>query len=489
MRAVLAIVLLLPLALGASGLTQERGFPHERHDRLFPTCEGCHRGLASEVPAPLYPEATSCANCHNGVDAERVTWEPRPRPGGFLRFSHQEHARQVEEPARRCTSCHSGEGEERMRVRRAAPDGCLSCHSHRASAHLGDDNRCAACHVPIAAAPELPLARIAAFPKPPSHERARFVTDHAAKTPLARESCATCHSRESCARCHVNAATLPATASLASDGRFAALARGKEPAYPKPDDHRKPEFPSGHGIAVSPERCGTCHSQQSCAQCHLSPGQSDVLDRIPKSDRGTAPGVQLVNPARARGAYPSVRTAPPMEPRNQRAYYVRVHDPAFATEHRGAIGTGALTCSNCHTASFCSDCHAGEGRRRFHRANFAQAHADAAFSRESDCAACHSNEAFCRECHRSAGLTAKGRLDVAFHTAQPLWLLQHGRAARQGIESCAACHAQRDCMACHSTTGWGISPHGRNFDAAREARRAPTSCLLCHLQVPGRSPP
>jgi hypothetical protein len=167
---------------------------------------------------------------------------------------------------------------------------------------------------------------------------------------------------------------------------------------------------------------------------------------------------------------------------------VRVHDPAFGKQHGVAVGAAALNCSNCHAERFCKDCHAAEGRRRFHEINFASAHAAAAYGREDDCRACHNNEAFCRECHRSLGLGSKGRLDVAFHSAQPLWLLQHGRAARQGIENCAACHAQKDCLTCHATTGWGINPHGRNFDAAREARRAPVSCLLCHLQVPGRSP-
>jgi hypothetical protein len=148
-----------------------------------------------------------------------------------------------------------------------------------------------------------------------------------------------------------------------------------------------------------------------------------------------------------------------------------------------------MTCSGCHAQTFCADCHAGENKRRFHPANFAMRHSADAYGRETNCASCHNTEAFCRDCHREGGLASRGRLDVAFHTAQPLWLLQHGRAARQGLESCASCHEQRDCMACHSTTGWGVNPHGRDFNADRMAKKAGVSCGFCHLTPPTRRNP
>jgi hypothetical protein len=165
---------------------------------------------------------------------------------------------------------------------------------------------------------------------------------------------------------------------------------------------------------------------------------------------------------------------------------VRVHDAGFRTGHRTAAATAALSCAGCHEQRFCSDCHAGEGSRRFHPANFVQRHAADSYGRETQCSSCHNTELFCRSCHRATGLASNGRLDVAFHDAQPQWLLQHGRAARQGLQSCATCHAQRDCLACHSTTGWGVNPHGPGFQAGRLANRNATQCLFCHLQVPGR---
>jgi hypothetical protein len=84
-----------------------------------------------------------------------------------------------------------------MQVTRAAPESCQGCHTHRATAHLADDNRCAVCHVPLTAAPAISAERVAALPQPPSHERGDFVSTHEPVTDLASASCAVCHARES----------------------------------------------------------------------------------------------------------------------------------------------------------------------------------------------------------------------------------------------------------------------------------------------------
>jgi hypothetical protein len=224
------------------------------------------------------------------------------------------------------------------------------------------------------------------------------------------------------------------------------------------------------------------------------------MRRIPEPEEGGAAGVRLM--------LDRVRVRPPDEfllyttysigtggaltgqvdtiLRSDAPRPVRVHEPDFRRSHRSQGATRALDCSGCHARRFCADCHAGEGERRYHPANFTVRHAASGYAREIECATCHNTEAFCRSCHQENGLASRGRLDVAFHTAQPQWLLQHGRAARQGLQNCASCHVQRDCMTCHSTTGWGVNPHGPGFDASRMASRAPASCLACHLGVPGR---
>ncbi|HUH12594.1 MAG TPA: hypothetical protein VMK65_05770, partial [Longimicrobiales bacterium] len=108
-----------------------------------------------------------------------------------------------------------------------------------------------------------------------------------------------------------------------------------------------------------------------------------------------------------------------------------------------------------------------------------------------ECSNCHDTQAFCRACHTQAGMTSTGRLGSGFHDAEPLWLLRHGQGARQGLESCASCHAQRDCMQCHSELGaFRISPHGKDFDPERFRGRNQQICFACHITDPfGRRTP
>lgn len=463
-------------------------FPHDKHAKLFPLCESCHSGIASGNAASAFPPDASCGSCHNGSDAKPVEWRRPERGAGLLRYSHVEHASKVDSAGRECASCHGAAGAPRMAVRRATPERCLTCHTHRASAHLADDNRCGSCHVALTAARGLSRERVAALPKPPSHERANFVSAHAPSTPTAALSCATCHARQSCARCHVNAASQPIIAALAPDERVAAVIAGRAAVYPTPSDHQSNGFAWEHGGLAREQgaRCATCHTRPSCNACHTGSGWSDVLRQMPNVERGAAPGVRLQH-RRTSAQRVAFRQEPgETQPAQSVVHTVTVHEAGFLLAHKAQAATAALDCAGCHTQRFCSDCHTGEASssRRFHAANFAQSHAASAFSREAECAACHNAEAFCRSCHMQSGLASRGRLDVAYHTAQPQWLLQHGRAARQGLQNCTSCHVQRDCLTCHSTTGWGINPHGRDFDASSEAKRAPRTCLVCHVEVP-----
>jgi hypothetical protein len=292
----------------------------------------------------------------------------------------------------------------------------------------------------------------------------------------------------------VNASSVTAISALGRDARVARLVAGRVPRYAVPADHETATFRWTHGDAArsSVLRCGSCHAQPSCQACH-SGAVNDVIRQMPVVERGGARGVELIarpqrrrlDPPRAHEQLAQVPdTTPSAAPR-----IVRVHDIGFRANHRIAASSNTMSCASCHARRFCTDCHAGQGSRRFHPVNFTQRHAADGYRRESECASCHNAEAFCRECHRQSGLASGGRLDVAFHTAQPQWLLQHGRAARQGLANCTTCHVQRDCLTCHSTVGWGVNPHGPGFDASRLAKAAPATCLRCHVRVPGTTPP
>jgi hypothetical protein len=484
------VAIMLALALPVTGAWGQRApaspFPHEKHERLFPLCESCHAGIVTGDARTSMPPEASCRECHNGTDARAVTWRRPQQVVDLLRYSHPEHARQVDSTGRACATCHNAANTTRMQVSRAAPAQCLTCHTHRASEHLGDDNRCATCHVSLTQATGLTTEAVAALPKPPSHGRPDFASAHAPITPVSSASCATCHARESCSRCHVNSSSQPLIAALGRDHRVARLMAGKSASYPVPADHHSDTFTRDHGARAreNSARCATCHARPSCTTCHVGGATNPVIASMPLVERGGAPGVSLrLIPMRRRAI--SLTNPPATDTIAQSPRAVRVHEAGFRLNHT-AEASSSMSCAGCHEQQFCSSCHAGESTRRFHAANFVQRHAADSWGRETQCSSCHNTELFCRSCHRESGLASRGRLDVAFHNAQPQWLLQHGRAARQGLQSCATCHAQRDCLTCHSTIGWGVNPHGAGFKAGRMADRNATQCLLCHLRVPGR---
>jgi predicted CXXCH cytochrome family protein len=89
-----------------------------------------------------------------------------------------------------------------------------------------------------------------------------------------------------------------------------------------------------------------------------------------------------------------------------------------------------------------------------------------------------------------SGLTARqNRLGGrGYHDAFPSFGLGHGQAARQSLESCASCHAERDCTSCHSAVagGFRFSPHGPGFNADRLRKKNPGLCVACHgRDIPG----
>jgi len=472
MRVLVRVLLVLLLVLAMPALLQAQGagspFPHARHAKLFPLCASCHAGIMTADAARTFPPVALCASCHNGTVQPRVQWAaPASRGAGLLVFSHQQHGATTKGVT--CESCHEiSDTQAWMSVARAAPERCMSCHTQGKSAHLADGTVCSTCHRPLVAAVGLSDAHIAALPQPPSHARADFVSTHGGSARAPTANCATCHARESCQRCHVDGTREPAIRALASDARVARLVSGRAGVYPMPADHRAAQWAALHGPAARADatRCATCHARASCESCHTGEGARDVLRRMPDAREATSAGV------------------PPRQAVAQRS--VRVHGAGFARTHGAQAASGAAQCASCHAQRFCTDCHAGERvTHRYHAANFVSTHAPQAYSRETECSSCHSAEAFCRDCHRQTGLaTTSGARSALFHNAQPLWLLQHGRAARQDLKSCTTCHQQTYCMQCHSDLGSHTNPHGPEFDAARMSARNPRLCLYCHLTNP-----
>lgn len=472
---------LLGLAFGlAAGLAAQQApgdsaFDHALHAKLFPTCTGCHAG-AARADAPLFPSAAVCATCHDGTTKPRVTFVPPPAArASNLRFSHADHRTEVDrlhpDSARgiACVACHTPDGTPWMTaVRDPLPERCFNCHGIQGAHLSAPDTACSRCHVPLPEATRLAATDVAKFPEPPSHRQPGFLgagghgRAATSAAPVAA-SCATCHARDFCLECHVNAPETPAIQALAPDPRAAAI----HVSLREPDTHHADDFLSTHGRASRAQgaTCSTCHTRESCLTCHAATPQ--VAATLAAAGPGRSAGARV---SRIRPAW---------------------HGKDFARTHAPSATTAAQTCASCHTRADCLSCHRPDASSasRYHPAGFLTSHPEAAYARESSCTACHNQGAFCASCHKNAGVVARtGTMRPGFHDGSPFFIAGHGAAARQSLETCTSCHAERDCLTCHSAlSGRKFDPHGPGFDPNRLRQKNPEVCTACHgLAIPSR---
>lgn len=471
-RPLLALLLASVLAgagARAAARTPQDRFDHLRHQRLFPTCDGCHRVEADRVTSP---GPATCGECHDGETARGVDWTPGPRRATNLDFNHADvfqAIRATRDTTLACRACHVPQGGTRMDVRRAVVESCLDCHAPGRD-HFTEAT-CTECHVPIARAPRFTVSQIRGLPEPRDHAEPDFLLAHgaAARTDVAR--CETCHARELCSSCHVDAESVESIQAMASDPRVAEAVAGRAPGYPTPASHRDLRWLETHGAAAAnPAQCATCHTRTSCRTCHADDAPPAVEALPPAPAR----------PAQERGPGVALERRAPAS-----------HTPTFLENHRSVAASATAQCQACHARTQCTGCHTASealvrpgdrGGARYHPANFLQQHSAAAFGAQSECATCHNLAAFCRSCHLDQGFRTQNRFDTGFHNRKPNWIFGHGQAARQGLETCATCHAQRDCLSCHSAVGGRrINPHGPDFDPERVGSKTPGLCLTCHF--------
>ena len=478
---VLALAAVLALAVTAPGQERTPRFPHDRHGTVLPVCTTCHAGVLDST-ATIWPDPARCASCHDGSVEARVAWRPptTARPSN-LRFTHVAHRRAValQSPAdsglvRNCAACHVAEGAPRMAVRRAEVANCISCHGLPAPHVDNSPTECARCHVRLTDASSLTTSAIAQFPRPSSHDADDFaIGGHGALVrppggggrhgpppgdPTVPASCATCHSRDLCLACHVNAPEVAPIGALELDPRVPPYTKGP----PTPSGHGEPDFLRAHGRQVrrGDASCASCHTRESCTTCHQA---SPPATPFAMADAG---------PGRALGAH--VTRRPPTS-----------HTPEFREGHAALANARPTSCESCHLRATCLTCHRPDvaQARGYHPTAYLTRHPSDAYARSANCTDCHNPAQFCQSCHQQAGLVASGRLGrLGYHDAFRGFSLGHGQAARQSLETCAGCHAERDCTACHSSVGggYGFSPHGPGFNPERALRKNPSVCIACH---------
>ncbi len=169
-------------------------------------------------------------------------------------------------------------------------------------------------------------------------------------------------------------------------------------------------------------------------------------------------------------------------------------------EHRALAGKAGTNCIECHSQSFCNDCHTGGGvdaalrtpnfKRNYmpknHRSDFISIHPIKAKDNQQSCIRCH-NQKFCSDCHARF---PKGSLRIKSHNpagpnnqiyAASNWSIDHSTEARRNLQSCQTCHPSGDvCIKCHSSGK--TRPHPRNWKAGNfKDRTNGKVCVKCHL--------
>lgn len=246
---------------------------------------------------------------------------------------------------------------------------------------------------------------------------------------------------------------------------------------PMPANHQADDFWLTHGEGGKADAavCAVCHARDYCSRCHVNADAVPVIQALP-----TDPQVAEYVAGREWPAPPT-------------------HTPFYLEGHKALAAGATENCQVCHVVEQqCQTCHLGSKtlERRssatdvdlYHPFNFMQQHSASAWNQEMECATCHNPEVFCRDCHLNLGYASGAfRTTSGFHNESVRFRFGHGQAARQGLEACVTCHAQQDCLQCHSAiSGRRINPHGPGFDGQKLQSKNERLCLLCHFTLPGQ---
>jgi hypothetical protein len=319
-----------------------------------------------------------------------------------------------------CDGCHDGVDQARVDWRpEPRPVGLLDfthpAHADEVAGHGDPPLECAACHV-AEAGPRMAIV------------------------PLAPERCLDCHDGQAseahldavtdCANCH-----RPLARAATGEALLATV--------PLPADHDAPDFLSAHEpVDVGDlNRCATCHVQERCASCHVDPGL-DAIQRVP----GAPAGWRL----------PEMPARYPVPASHEAALFERLH---------GHPPPAAADCSTCHTRDDCAACHLSP----------LPASALALPRRPGGSAGTTPRERQERQQVRAPGVGLEERLPGSHQS--PFFVAAHATVAAAAPESCASCHTQSYCAACHDAPR-APGYHPANF-ATRHAAAVGSQAMEC----------
>lgn len=444
-----------------------------------------------------------CATCHDPlarashVTASDIANFPKPPWHDSANFILS-HGTMATASVATCSVCH-------------ARQSCTRCHLNAARVEpiqsLSPDPRIA----------QLERGRAGEWPEPPNHRGGDWVLTHGQTARASLSTCANCHAASSCATCHrgPRATFLSQIPRITEGGPTGVRIEAVPPGH-------GPGFAVQHGAAAASGAitCSACHTNAQCTACHrggvpTSPalkapgtggsgggsdgiGPTSFLPRGAGQHRAEAPwssqGDDHGRPAAQDVVlFASLRSTVESRAADVRSSRAPVEPASLApdtTPPAADTAGGATKAAPAAKATWKQSAgpEASPPPRTggFHPPDYVLRHGADAFARRVQCSECHSAQAFCLACHEKMGVARGGPSGTsAFHDAEPDWLIVHGRAARQNLESCTACHQESSCLRCHSAkAGFRINPHGPGFDPNRIADRSTISCGICHISIP-----
>jgi hypothetical protein len=285
-----------------------RPFEHRAHVLEGIGCNDCHSGITTAGDdSPLHlPDTATCVSCHKEPHDRRdcsnchgleLTRAAAGEAREHIVFSHETHLPKVDN---NCVRCHAGIGGDAETLRPPMAT-CFGCHEH---SEQWDSRDCDACHV------DLPSE----LTRPANHviHDGDWLREHGVRA-ASSDLCGSCHTETFCASCHgVTAVVLPERLDFDAVMRAGVHRAG---------------FMSRHAEESrgDPGMCSTCHTEDSCARCHIERNTSAVV-------------------AEARSPHGAGWLGP----------------PGGANEHGRAAWRNPAECASCHGGggeSMCVSCH------------------------------------------------------------------------------------------------------------------------------------
>ncbi len=336
----------------------------------------------------------ACADCHTKASASKLATENLLTTHENCQSCHEEQLNS------KCTFCHTSDDPSTYVATELPKRNVMFSHEF----HLGDQKlECERCHTGVDQAEIGVAMKIPDMP-----------------------TCYSCHNdvkaSNACEQCHMDLAAL------------------------RPREHNRTDFAREHKrvARLSTATCATCHSQESCTDCHNG---SDLV-------KVSVSGKDMMS----------------------------LRSPRLAAIDRGQ----------------------GANLTKVHDLNFKFTHGLAVEGKKSDCQTCHEKQTFCAQCHEAGGDVNQNKFVPDSHRQPRFATLGvgsggglHAKLAKRDIESCAACHdaqgADPACILCHTDSDGikGTNPrtHLPGFMAGEHGTwhgDPGATCYVCHTDANAR---